>query len=154
MEIRKTDPWPYFLRTWFYINFFKHFFPVLKISKTFVFYLRTSGEYLTSYGQGSILTDPWKLILKKRILIQISLNIHLVLEQKTKGFQIWNVYAWLLNFMFGFRYNYLNYEKVEKRNIYKHNKKFHIPGHHDCSKGKRNTFFINITWIACKEHWL
>ena len=68
--IRKTDPCPYFLRTWFYINFYK---------TLFVFYLRTSDEYLTSYihytrirFNGSLKTD-----LKKRILIQISLNIHL-----------------------------------------------------------------------------
>ena len=27
---------------------------VLKISKTFVFFLRTSSEYLTRYGQGSV----------------------------------------------------------------------------------------------------
>ena len=36
----------------------RQFLSVLKISKTFVFYLRTSGEYLTSYGQGTVLTDP------------------------------------------------------------------------------------------------
>ena len=27
---------------------------VLKISKAFVFFLRTSGQYLTRYGQGSV----------------------------------------------------------------------------------------------------
>ena len=32
---------------------------VLKIPKTFVFFLRTSSEYLTKYGQGSVVkTDP------------------------------------------------------------------------------------------------
>ena len=32
---------------------------VFEISKTFVFFLRTSNEYLTRYGQGSVeITDP------------------------------------------------------------------------------------------------
>ena len=31
-----------------------HFLSVLKISKTFVSFLRTSSEYLTRYGQGSV----------------------------------------------------------------------------------------------------
>ena len=39
--------------------FIKHFLSVLKVSKTFVFFLRTPGEYLTRYGQGSVVkTDP------------------------------------------------------------------------------------------------
>ena len=38
-----------------YILFFiKHFLSVLKISNTFVFFLRMSSEYLTRYGQGSV----------------------------------------------------------------------------------------------------
>ena len=88
MEIRKTDPWPYFMRTWFYINFYKTFLSVLKISKTFVFYLRTSDEYLTSYKQGSVWTEPWKRILKKRILIQISLNIHMTFLNRKQKFLV------------------------------------------------------------------
>ena len=35
------------------LTFMKHFLSVLKISKTFVFFLRTSSEYLARYGQGS-----------------------------------------------------------------------------------------------------
>ena len=39
--------------------FIKHFLSALKISKTFVFFLRTSGEYLKIYRQGSVIsTDP------------------------------------------------------------------------------------------------
>ena len=37
-----------------HINCYKIFLSVLKISKTFVFFLRTSSEYLTRYGQGSV----------------------------------------------------------------------------------------------------
>ena len=33
----------------------KHFLSVLKISKTLVFFLRTSCEYIWRYGQGSVL---------------------------------------------------------------------------------------------------
>ena len=41
--------------------FIKHFLSTLKISKTFVFFLRTSSEYLKQYRQISIFkTDPWK----------------------------------------------------------------------------------------------
>ena len=37
----------------------KHFLSVLKLSKTFLFFRKTSGKYLTSYGQESIFTtDP------------------------------------------------------------------------------------------------
>ena len=37
----------------------KHFLSVLEISKTFVFFLRTSGEYSKKYRQGSVIsTDP------------------------------------------------------------------------------------------------
>ena len=35
--------------------FYKIFLSVLKLSKTFVFFLRKSSEYLTRYGQGSVL---------------------------------------------------------------------------------------------------
>ena len=53
-NFNKTDPYPYLLRTKFYIFFVKHFLSVLKISKIFVFCLRTSSEYLTRYWQGSV----------------------------------------------------------------------------------------------------
>jgi hypothetical protein len=47
------------------VIFKKHGLSVLKISKTFVFFWRTSGEYLKKYIQGSVIsTDPWKRILK------------------------------------------------------------------------------------------
>ena len=45
--------------------FLKHFLSILEISKTFVFSLRTSSEYLTRYGQGYV----FKI---KRILVNIS----------------------------------------------------------------------------------
>ena len=38
----------------------KHFLSVLKISKTFIFFLKTSSEYLTRYGQGSVLRSVFK----------------------------------------------------------------------------------------------
>ena len=45
--------------------FMKHFLSVLKIHKSFVFFLRKSGEYSKKYRQGSVFTtDPWKQILK------------------------------------------------------------------------------------------
>ena len=41
------------------VIFIKHVLSVLKISKTFVFFLRTSGEYSKKYRQGSVIsTDP------------------------------------------------------------------------------------------------
>ena len=74
---------------WFFLS-------VLKISKTVVFFLRTSSEYLTRYGQGSVLkirfqgsvvkTDPcinffeyWPDVLgifntDKKYLIKISIE--------------------------------------------------------------------------------
>ena len=42
----------------FYVNFYKTFFVRIKNSKTFVFFLGTSSEYLTIYGQGSVFKDP------------------------------------------------------------------------------------------------
>ena len=54
------DPNPYLLRTGFYIYSIKHFLSVLKISKTLVFFFRTSGDYSKKYGHGSVFTtDPW-----------------------------------------------------------------------------------------------
>ena len=62
------------MRTGFYNNNYKTFFSVLKISKTFVFFLRTSGEYLTRFGRGSVFkirfqryvvkTDPCPYLIK------------------------------------------------------------------------------------------
>ena len=41
------------------------FLSLLKISKTFVFFLRKLGKYSKKYRQGSVIsTDPWKRILK------------------------------------------------------------------------------------------
>ena len=46
-------------------NFIKYFLSVLKISKTLVFFLRTSSEYSKTYWQGSVFTtDHWKRIIK------------------------------------------------------------------------------------------
>ena len=39
---KEADPYPYLLRTLFYISFMKYLLSVLKISKTLVFFLRTS----------------------------------------------------------------------------------------------------------------
>jgi hypothetical protein len=62
------------------------FLSVLKISNTFVFFLRTSDEYFTSYGQGSLKTD-----LKKKDpspnLVKYSPD---VLKKKTKVLDIIN----------------------------------------------------------------
>ena len=67
----------------------KHFLSVLEISKTFVFFLRTSGEYSKKYRQGSVIsTDPWKRILKMDpcpYLVIYSLDI---LKKKTKVLDI------------------------------------------------------------------
>ena len=69
----------------------KHFLSVLKISKTLVFFLRTSGEYSKKYGQGSVFTtDPLKRILKTDpcpYLVKCSLDI---LKKKTKVLDIFD----------------------------------------------------------------
>ena len=65
---------------------------VLKISKTFVFYLRTSDEYLTSYGQGYILMDPYPnfikylsdILKKKEVLDIINTNNFFFYENKCR----------------------------------------------------------------------
>ena len=58
--------------------FTKYFLSILKISKTFVFFL-TSGEYSKKYRQGSVIsTDPWKRILKtdpSPYLVKYSLDV-------------------------------------------------------------------------------
>ena len=71
--------------------FINHFLSVLKISKTFVFFLRMSGKYSKKYRQGSVFTtDPWKWILKTDpcpYLVIYSLH---VLKIKTKVLDIFN----------------------------------------------------------------
>ena len=75
----KTDPYLRGLDS--ILIFIKHFLSVLKISETFAFFLRTSSEYLTRYGQGSVF----------KICFSISLNIYLMLlRQKTKVLDILN----------------------------------------------------------------
>ena len=77
----------------FALIFRKHVLSILKISKTFAFFLRTSGKYLTRYGQGSLfIMDPWKLILKTDPcqcpnLVKDSPD---VLKKKTKVLTIFN----------------------------------------------------------------
>ena len=62
-----------------YINFHKHFLSILKISKTFFFFLRTLGEYSKKYRQGSVFTTyPWKRILNTNpclYLVKYSLDV-------------------------------------------------------------------------------
>ena len=65
-----------------YINFHTKFLSVLKISKTFVFFWRTSGEYSKKDRQGSVIsTDPCPY------LVSYSLD---VLKKKTKFLDINN----------------------------------------------------------------
>ena len=70
------------------LMFIKHFLSMLKISKTLVFFLRTSGEYSK---HGSVLTtDPLKRILKTDpclYLVKYSLD---VLKNKIKVLDIFN----------------------------------------------------------------
>ena len=71
--------------------FIKHFLSVLRIYKTFVFFIRMSGEYSKKYWQGSIFsTDPCKRILKTDpcpYLVKYSID---VLKKKTKVLDIFN----------------------------------------------------------------
>ena len=64
---------------------------VLEISKTLVFFLRTSGEYSKRYEQGFVFTtDPSKRILKTvpcPYLVKYSLD---VLKKKTKDLDIFD----------------------------------------------------------------
>ena len=81
VDFKKTDPYTYLWRTWFYINFYKTFLSVLKISKTFIFFLKTSGEY-SKIWQGSVFTtDPCQY------LVRYSLG---VLKKKTKVLDIFD----------------------------------------------------------------
>ena len=54
-----------------------HFLSIIRISKTFVLFLRMSSEYLTRYGQGSVFKIHFQGSIENRILVYISLNIHL-----------------------------------------------------------------------------
>ena len=58
------------------------FLSILKISKLFVFFLRTSSEYLTRYGQGSVVKiDPCLFFFEYSPY---------VLKKKTKILDIFN----------------------------------------------------------------
>ena len=62
--VKSSDGDPFISRKWILIHIsggldsilicIKHFLTVFEISKIFVFFLRTSSEYLTRYGQGSV----------------------------------------------------------------------------------------------------
>ena len=60
----------------------KYFWNVSKITKTLVFFLRTSGEYSKRYGQGSVFTTD-----SCPYLVKYSLNF---LKNKTKVLDISN----------------------------------------------------------------
>ena len=69
----------------------KHILSVLKISKTHVFFLRTSDECLKRYKQGSVFTtDPWKRILKTDPCPYFFEYSPDVLKKKTKVLDIFN----------------------------------------------------------------
>ena len=53
--------------------FIKHFLSLLKISYTFVFFLRTSGEYSKKYRQGSIIST-WNLNKFWNLLLLITMT--------------------------------------------------------------------------------
>ena len=62
---------------------------VLKVSKTFVFFFKTSGENSKKYRQGSVFTtDPWKRILKTDPCIYLVKYSVGVLKKKTKVLDI------------------------------------------------------------------
>ena len=65
----------------------KHFLSALKIPKTFVFFLRTSSEYLERYGHGSVFKIPitdcmyhinqmFKIFLKVTRFISVCTEFH------------------------------------------------------------------------------
>ena len=73
------------------LMFIIYILSVLKVSKTFVFFLITSGEYLTRYGQGSVFTTgPWKRILKTYPCPNLFKYSFDVLKKKTKVLDIFN----------------------------------------------------------------
>ena len=74
----------------FILIFMKHFFFVLKISKTFVLFRRTSSEYLTRYGQRSVFKDPFLRSVLKTDPSQYFLNVHLTLWKREQKFEIFN----------------------------------------------------------------
>ena len=89
---KKTDPYPYILKPDSILFSKDNFLSVLKISKTFDFFLRTPSEYLTRYGQGSAF----------KIRSQGSLSIFL--KKKTKVIDIFNMdknVLWKLIYIYG-----------------------------------------------------
>ena len=88
-------PWTHFKQWWGSVDFKiliyisggleyilisrRHFLFVLKISETFVFFLRTSDEYIKKYRQVSVFTTvPWKRVLKTYpcpYLVKYSLDV-------------------------------------------------------------------------------
>ena len=86
------DPYQYFLMTRFYINLYKTFIVcILKISKTFVSFLRTSGEYLTSFGQESIFKIRFQgSVVKMDPCPYLAKYSYGVLKKKTEVLAIFN----------------------------------------------------------------
>ena len=77
--LKKTDPYPYLLRTYSTLILMKYFLSVLKISKILVFFLITSGDYLMRYR------DPFsQRIFKNGSCSKIVKYSHDVLKKKTK----------------------------------------------------------------------
>ena len=71
--------------------FIKHYLSVLKISKTFVFFLRTSSEYLTRYGQGPVFKIRFEgSVVKTDPCLYFFEYSHDVLKKKTKVLDIFN----------------------------------------------------------------
>ena len=71
--------------------FIKHFLSVLKISKIFVFFLRTSSEYLTRYGQGSVFKIRFQgSVVKTDPCLYFFEYSPDVLKKKTKVLDIFN----------------------------------------------------------------
>ena len=71
--------------------FVKHLLSVLQISKNLVFFLRTSSEYLTRYGQGSV----FKIRFQRSVKITDPCLYFFeyspdVLKKKTKVLDIFN----------------------------------------------------------------
>ena len=71
--------------------FIKHFLSVLKLSKMFVFFLRTLSEYLTRYGQGSVFKIRFQgSVLKTDLCLYFFKYSPDVLKKKTKVLDILN----------------------------------------------------------------
>ena len=75
--------------------FIKHILSVLKISKTFVFFLKTSSEYLTRYEQGFV----FKIRFKNGSCLYFFVYSTDVFKKKTKILDIFytdNFFLWKL----------------------------------------------------------